>query len=74
MSRSKPKSSDDVAGTAKKHQPAITIETKVKIIEKVEQQEEKVTEELKRFMMHEMARGLSSFEEAILVLRHRPQM
>ena len=48
---------------------AITIETKVKIIEKVEQQEEKkVTEELKRFMMHKMARGLSSFEEAILVL------
>ena len=73
MSRSKHKSSGDVAGTTKKHQ-GITIETKVKIIEKVEQQEEKVTEELKRFMMHEMARGLSSFEEAILVLRHRPQM
>ena len=39
----------------------------MKIIEKVEQQDEKVTEELKRFMMHEMARGLSSFEEAMLV-------
>ena len=46
MYRSKHKSSDDVAGTAKKHKPAITIKTKVKIIEKVEQQEEKVTEEI----------------------------
>ena len=38
MSRSKPKSSDDVAGTAKKHQ-AIMMETKVKIIETVGQDE-----------------------------------
>ena len=35
MSRSKHKSSGDVAGITKKHQ-VITIETKVKIIEKVE--------------------------------------
>ena len=34
MSGSKHKSSHDVAGTAKKHQ-AITMETKVKIIERV---------------------------------------
>jgi len=36
MFRSKHKSSGDVAGTAKKHQ-AITMKTKVKIIERVEQ-------------------------------------
>ena len=36
MSGSKHKSSSDVAGTAKKHQ-VITMETKVKIIERVEQ-------------------------------------
>ena len=36
MSRSKRKGSGDVAGTAKKRQ-AITMETKVKIIERVEQ-------------------------------------
>ena len=43
MSRSKRKSSGDVAGTAKKHQ---------------ERQEEEVTEELKRFTTQEMARGI----------------
>ena len=58
MSRSKRKSSSDVAGTAKKHQ-AITMETKVKIMERVEQQKEEVTEEPKRFMTQEMARGFS---------------
>ncbi|KAB0364251.1 hypothetical protein FD754_008407 [Muntiacus muntjak] len=41
MSGSKQKNSSDVAGTAKKHQ-AITMETKVKIIEKVEQGEKMV--------------------------------
>ena len=35
MARSKHKSNGDVAGTAKKHQ-LITMETKVKIIERVE--------------------------------------
>ena len=32
-----------------------------------ERQEEEVTEEPKRFMMQEMARGFSLFEEALLV-------
>ncbi|XP_068393656.1 putative CENPB DNA-binding domain-containing protein 1 [Eschrichtius robustus] len=41
MSRSKHKSNGDVAGTAKKHQ-AITMETKVKITEKVERGEKMV--------------------------------
>ena len=41
MSRSKRKSSSDVAGTAKKHQ-AIMMETKVKIIERVERCEKMV--------------------------------
>ena len=67
MSRSKRKSSGDAAGTAKKCQ-TIMMETKVKIIERVEQQEEEeVTEEPKRFMSQEMARGFSLFEEALLV-------
>ena len=70
MSRSKPKSSGDVAGTAKKWQ-AIMMETKVKIIERAERQKEEVTEEPKRFTKQEMARGFSLFEEALLVLRHR---
>ena len=43
------------------------METKVKIIERVERQEEEVTEEPKRFMTQEMARGFSLFEEALLV-------
>ena len=64
---SKRKSSGDAAGAAKKHQE-ITMETKVKIIERVEwQEEEEVTEELKRFTTQEMARGFSLFEEALLV-------
>ena len=71
MSGSKRKSSGDVAGTAKKRQ-AITIETKVKTTERMEQQEEEeVSEELKRFMMQEMAWGLSLFEEALLVFEAR---
>ena len=56
MARSKCKSSGDVAGTVKKHQ-VITMETKVKMIERVEQQEEEVTEEPKKLTMQEMARG-----------------
>ena len=43
------------------------METKVKIIERVERQEEEVTEEPKRFMMQEMARGFSLFEATLLV-------
>ena len=66
MSGSKRKSSSDVAGTAKKSQ-AITMETKVKIIERVERQEEEVTEEPKRFTTQEMARELPLFDEALLV-------
>ena len=67
MSGSKCKNCGDVAGTAKKCQ-AIKMETKVKIIERVEQQEEEeVTEEPKRFTMKEMTRGLSLFEDALLV-------
>ena len=53
MSRSKCKSS--VAGTAKKCQ-AIMMKTNLKVIERIEQQEEEVTEEQKRFTMQEMAR------------------
>ena len=72
--QSKCKSSSDVAGTSKKCQ-AITMETKVKIIERVKQgkkieleaqrkdeerqEEEEVTEEPKRFTTQEMARGFS---------------
>ena len=59
MSRSKRKSNGD----------AFMMETKVKIIERVEQQEEEeVTEEQKRFTTQEVARGFSLFEEALLVL------
>ena len=35
------------------------------------QEEEEVAEEPKKFMMQEMTRGFSLFEEALLVLRHR---
>ena len=58
MSGSKRKSSGDVAGTAKKLQE---LEAQRK---DEERQEEEVTEEPKRFMMQEMARGFSLFEEA----------
>ena len=70
MSRSKHKSSSDVANTAKRQ--AVTMETKVKIIERVERGEKmvdiprSVTEESKRFMTQEMARGFSLFEEALV--------
>ena len=80
MSGSKHKSSSDVAGTAKKRQ-VITMEKKVKIIEREErgekmelevqrkdeerQEEEGVTKELKRFTTQEMARGFSLFEETL---------
>ena len=61
MSRSKRKSSGDVAGTAKKHQER--------------QEEEEVTEEPKRFTMQGMARGFSLFEEALLVFEaHDPNI
>ena len=66
MSGSNCKSSGDIGGTAKKRQ-AITMETKVKIIERVERQEEEVTEEPKRFTTQEMARELPLFDEALLV-------
>ena len=36
--------------------------------EEERQEEEEVTEELKRFTMQQMARGFSSFEEALSVL------
>ena len=84
MSGSKHKSSSDVAGTAKKRQ-VITMEKKVKIIEREErgekmelevqrkdeerQEEEGVTKELKRFTTQEMARGFSLFEETLLVFK-----
>ena len=81
MSRSKCKSSSDVAGIAKKRQ-AITMELAVQHEEltnedlmeleaqrkdKERQEEEEVTEELKRFTTQEIARGFSLFEEALLV-------
>ena len=61
MSRSKHKSSGDVAGTAKKHQE---LEAQRKNEERPGKEE--VTEEPKRFTMQEMARGFSLFEEALL--------
>ena len=61
MSGSKHKSSGDVAGTAKKRQE---LEAQRK---DEDRQEEELTEEPKRFMVQEMARGLSLFEEALLV-------
>ena len=51
-SRSKDKSSSDVADATKKHQ---------------ERREEEVTEEPKRFMMQEMTGEFSLFEETLLV-------
>ena len=49
------------------------METKVKIIERVEQKEEEVTKELKKFMMQETARGFALFQEALLVFEARPE-
>ena len=51
MSGSKRKSSSDVAGTAKKHQ-----ELEAQRMDKERQEEEEVTEELKRFTTQEMVR------------------
>ena len=65
--RSKRQSCSDTAGTAKKCQE---LENPRK---DEEGQEEEVTEEPKRSMTQEMARGFSLFEEALLVLRHRTQ-
>ena len=66
MSGNKRKSSSDVSGNKKCQ--AIMMDRKVKIIERVEQQEEEeVTEEPKSFMMQEMARGFSLFEDSLLV-------
>ena len=62
-SRSKCKSSSDVADTAKKHQ---SIMMDLEAQRKDERQEE-VTEEPKRFTTQEIARGFSLFEEALLV-------
>ena len=81
MSGSKNKSSGGVAGTAEKPQ-AITMELAVQHEEltnedlmeleaqrkdKERQEEEEVTEELKRLTTQEMARGFSLFEEALFV-------
>ena len=50
------------------------MEKKAKIIERVEpQEEEEVTEELKRFTTQEMARGFSLFEETLLVFEAQDQ-
>ena len=62
MSGSKCKSSGDVAGTAKKCQ-----ELGAQRKDEGRQEEEEVTEELKRFTTQEMARGFSLCEEALLV-------
>ena len=62
MSRSKCKSSSDVVGTAKKRH-----ELEAQRKDEERQEEEEVTEEQKSFMMQEMARGFSLFEEALLV-------
>ena len=56
MSGRKHKSSGDVTGTAKKLQ-ATMMESKVKIIERVEQQEGEVTEEPKRSLAQGTAGG-----------------
>ena len=56
------KSGGDVAGTAKKRQ-----ELEAQRKDKERQEEEEVTEELKKFMTQEVARGFSLFEEALLV-------
>ena len=67
MSRSKYKSSRDVAGTARKCQ-VITMGTKVNIFEGMEwQEEEEISEEQKIFPKYEKARRLSVFEEVLLV-------
>ena len=65
MSGSKRKSSGDVTGTAKKRQ-VMTMELEAQRKEE-KQEEEEVTEKLKRFTLQEMARGFSLFEEALLV-------
>ena len=66
MSRSRRKSSSDVAGTAKKCQ-----ELEAQRTDKERQEEERVTEEPKRFTTQEMARGFSLFEEGLLVFEAR---
>ena len=68
MSRSKHKSSGDLAGTAKKRQ-----ELEAQRKDEERQEEEEVNEEPKRFTMQEMAREFSLSEEA-LFLRHRNRM
>ena len=62
--RSKRKSCSDIAGTAKKCQE---LENPRK--DEEGQEEEEVTEETKRSMTQEMARGVSLFEEALLVFK-----
>ena len=73
MSGGKHKSSSDVAGTAKKCQ-VITMETKVKIIEGVEQQEEEAAEEPKGFAAQEMVRGFLYFKRLRSFLEAQDQM
>ena len=85
MSGSKCKSSSKVAGTAKKHQ-AITMELAVQHEEltnedltelealgkhKERQEEEEVTEELKRFMTQKMARDFLYLRRHCWFLKHR---
>ena len=60
MCGSKRKSSGNVAGTAKKWQ-----ELEAQRKDEERQEEEEITEELKRFTMQEMARGFSLFEKAL---------
>ena len=73
MSGSERKSSSDIAGTAKKCQ-VITMETKVKIIEGVEQQEEEAAEKSKGFAAQEMVRGFLYFRRLCSLLEARDQM
>ena len=68
MSKSKCKSSSDVAGSAKKCQE---LESQGK---DKERQQEEVTEELKRFMMQEMARGFSLFETRLVFEAKNPSV
>ena len=58
--RKKHKSNSDIAGAAEKP-------LELKAQRKDKRQEEEVTEEPKRFIMQEMAREFSLFEEALLV-------
>ena len=62
MSRSKRKSSSDVVVTSKTYQ-----ELEAQRKDEERQEKEEVIEEPKRFMIQEMARGFSLFEEALFI-------